>query len=249
MGDQARSEAILSAERKAAARNEIALAVATIALAALFALSAPAKAATYKWVDENGKIHYSDSLPPEQIDKASVQLNKQGVPIKRIDPAPSAEQRKAAEAEAERQKELAKEREVVDRRDRALMQSYTSEDEIELSKTRALATIDAQLQSAQAYSSSLSKRKQELTAQKKASGEKGMAPALERELEGIDTELSKQDGLITIKKKEIETVTAKYEADKKRWRELKAIADANAAAAAANPQTVRPGAVIVKDKK
>jgi len=75
-------------------------------------------AATYKWVDEKGVVHYSDSIPPEAVERGNVQLNKQGVPIKKTDPAPTAEQRKVMQDEAERQKALAKEREITDRRDR-----------------------------------------------------------------------------------------------------------------------------------
>jgi len=189
-------------------------------------------AATYKWVDEKGVVHYSDSIPPEAVDRGNVQLNKQGVPIKKTDPAPTAEQRKAMQDEAERQKALAKEREITDRRDRALRDSYTSEDEIELSKTRALATIENQLQSAQAYVGSLTKRRAILS-EKKASGGDKLPVAEERELEGIDAELAKQEGLIVQKKKEQDTVTAKYDADKQRWREMRSREDAARAAAAA----------------
>jgi hypothetical protein len=190
-----------------------------------FAIGAPALAATYKWVDEKGVVHYTDKLPEGQ-DKTSVELNKQGVPIRRIEPPPSAEARRAKAAEEERQKQLAREREVVDRRDRALMSSYTSEDEIELARNRALATIDTQVQSAQAYSSQLSKRRKELDTKRATFGDKGAPPAFEREMESIESELAKQDALIAEKKRESAAVTARYDADRQRWRELKAISDA-----------------------
>jgi len=125
--------------------------IVTVTMAALL-LATTAAAATYKWVDDKGMVHYTDKMPPEAVDKGSVELNKQGLPVKRTDPAPTLEQRRAKVAEEERQRQLAREREVVDRRDRALMQSYTSEDEIDLARSRALATIDTQVQSAQAYS-------------------------------------------------------------------------------------------------
>lgn len=202
----------------------LACAAAVLAAAAI-ALAAPALSATYKWVDEKGVVHYTDKLPEGQ-DKASVELNKQGVPIRRIEPPPSVEARRAKAAEEERQKQLAREREVVDRRDRALMSSYTSEDEIELARSRALATIDTQVQSAQAYSTQLSKRRKELEAKRATFGDKGAPPAFEREMESIESELAKQDALIAEKKRETAAVTARYDADRQRWRELKAISDA-----------------------
>ena len=200
-----------------------------LAVAAALACAGSAHAATYKWVDDKGGVHYSDKMPPEAIEKGNVELNKQGIPVKRNDPAPTLEQRRAKAAEEERQKSLAKDREVVDRRDRALMQSYTSEDEIDLARSRAVGTIESQLASAQAYSAQLAKRRQELDERRKSFGDKAVPPAIDRELEGIATELAKQDAFIAEKKRESVTVTARYDADKQRWRELRAINDANQA--------------------
>lgn len=194
-----------------------------LAFAALL-FATPASPATFKWVDDKGVVHYSDKMPSDAVDKGSVELNKQGIPVKRIEPAPTLEQRRAKAAEEERQKQIAREREVVDRRDRALMESYTSEDEIELARSRALATIDTQVQSAQAYSVQLGKRRKELEAKRKSYGDKPVAPAVEREMESIDEELGKQDTLVAEKKREAAAVTARYDADKQRWRELRAIA-------------------------
>ena len=40
----------------------------------------PASAAKlYKWVDEDGKVHYSDKVPPEAIRNEHKQLNEHGV--------------------------------------------------------------------------------------------------------------------------------------------------------------------------
>jgi hypothetical protein len=200
---------------------------ALVIAATLLLVAQPSFAALYKWVDEKGVVHYSDKVPPEAIDKGNVELNKEGIPVKRNDPAPTAEQRRAKAAEEERQKALAKEREVVDRRDRALQQSYTSEDEIDLARSRALSTIESQLQSAQAYSVQLVKRRAELDARRKSFGDKPVPAAIEHELESIGSELGKQDAFIAEKKRETAVVTARYDADKQRWRELRAIADAN----------------------
>ena len=200
---------------------------ALVIAATLLLVAQPSLAALYKWVDEKGVVHYSDKVPPEAIDKGNVELNKEGIPVKRNDPAPTAEQRRAKAAEEERQKALAKEREVVDRRDRALQQSYTSEDEIDLARSRALSTIESQLQSAQAYSVQLVKRRAELDARRKSFGDKPVPPAIDHELESIGSELGKQDAFIAEKKRETAMVTARYDADKQRWRELRAIADAN----------------------
>jgi len=200
---------------------------ALVIAAAALLVSQPSLGALYKWVDEKGVVHYSDKVPPEAIDKGNIELNKDGVAVKRTEPAPTPEQRRAKAAEEERQKVLAKEREVVERRDRALQQSYTSEDEIDLARARALSTIESQLVSAQAYSVQLTKRKAELEARRKSFGDKPVPAPIDHELESIGSELGKQDAFIAEKRRETAMVTARYDADKQRWRELRAIADAN----------------------
>jgi hypothetical protein len=217
--------------------HSVVLVAATLALGVT--LAAPAAAATYKWVDEKGHVHYSDKMP-EASDKGSVELNKQGVAVRRIEPPPTPEQRRAKVADEERQKQLAREREVVDRRDRALMQSYTSEDEIDLARSRALGTIDTQVQSAQAYSVQLNKRRTELEAKRKSYPDKTVPPAVEREMESIDSELARQDSLIADKKRESAAVTARYDADRQRFRELRAIAPAKEGGAGSTAASAAP---------
>ncbi|MFO1310959.1 MAG: DUF4124 domain-containing protein [Burkholderiales bacterium] len=203
--------------------------------AAALAVAAPlALAATYKWVDEKGVVHYTDKLPPEAVDKSNVQLDKQGRAVKQTEAAPTAEQKRVkAEAEA-REKQLAKERELVERRDRALLSTYTMESEIDLARRRALATIDQQIQSANAYTVQLTKRKGELEAKKSAAkaGQEATPAVLERELATLDTELARQADLVAAKQKEIVLVNVRYDADLKRWRELRAAAEAQMNAAA-----------------
>lgn len=207
---------------------------------ALSALSVPhALAATYKWVDEKGVVHYSDHIPPEAVNKGNVQLDKQGVPIKRTDPAPTVEQRKARAEEEARAQQLARERELVERRDRALLSTYTTESEIDLARSRALATIDQQVQSSSAYTTQLSKRKGELDERKAALGDKPVPPVLERELANINSELAKQADLIAAKEKEALVVNARYDADKKRWRELRAATEAQMNGTAPKPTTAQ----------
>ena len=213
-----------------------------LALVLLVALTTagPAAAALYKWVDEKGVVHYADKMPAEAVDKGSVELNKQGIPVKRTDPAPSAEQRRVKQAEDERQKQLAREREVVDRRDRALLQSYTSIQEIDLARSRALGTLDSQVQSAQAYTSALVKRRQELEAKRKSYGDKPVPAAIDRELESIAGELVRQDSLIAERKHDIAMVVAKYDAERQRYQELLATARTREQAQAASGNGMQP---------
>lgn len=206
------------------------------------ALAPALHAATYKWVDEKGVVHYTDKIPPEAVNKANVQLDKQGVPVKKTEPALTPQQVKAKADEDERQKQLAKEREIVDRRDRALLATYTMESEIDLARRRALSTIEQQIQSSTAYSTQLAKRKAELDDKKASLGDKPMPPVLERELANTNVELAKQADLVGAKQREVVLVNARYDADKKRWRELRAATEAQMNATARAQGTGTQGA-------
>jgi hypothetical protein len=235
--------------RVRAARHPFERALLIVAAAAslvvAFGLAGAARGATYKWVDEKGVVHYTDKIPPEAVNKGSTVLDKQARPTKRIDPALTPEQRRAREAEEEQKRIAAKAQEEIARRDRALIASYTTEAEIELAKSRALATIDAQLDSSRAYFARLDKRKAELGKRREALGDNQIPQALERELEGNAVELAKTGKLIEQKSKERAATVARYDADKARWKELRAVADANAAAAAAPAQAVAaPGRAV-----
>ena len=106
-----------------------------------------------------------------------------------------------------------------------------------------MATVETQIASARAYLAQLEKRKLDVDARKKKFGDKPIPPALERESENIDGEVRKNTELVAQKQRELVAVSARYDADKARWRELKAQADANEAAVrgAGRPTVIGPG--------
>jgi len=225
-------------------KRSVLLAGLLLVLALAYTASREAHAATYKWVDEKGIVHYSDKMPPDAVNRAHVELDRQGRQVTKIDRAATPEEIRARAAEADRQRQEAKEQEVVARRDRALLASYTREEDLDLARSRALTTIDGQMQSARVYQSALAKRQQELNDQKQSYGSKGVPPAVERELESLDSELAKTNALIEAKKQESLGVAAKYDTDKQRWRTLKANADA-AAGTVSTTQTGGTAATVL----
>ena len=193
---------------------------------------APASAQQlYKWTDEKGNVHYTDKAPDA---RGGVVLDKQGRQVRSIEAPLTPEQARVREAEAEKQKVSAKEHENAARRDRALLSSYTTEAEIDLAKARASATYEGQIQSAQAYLQQLTKRKQEIDGRKQNFKDKPVPPQLDHDSQVVDAEYAKNSDLVARMRRELATVVAKYDADKARWRELKALESANAAAQAGN---------------
>lgn len=81
----------------------------------------------YRWVDADGKVHYSDSLPPEAVDQARRELSaRTGLTVGEVHASPTDEERAAmAEIEA-----AARAQEDARQRDLILLASYPSEDEL-----------------------------------------------------------------------------------------------------------------------
>ena len=206
-------------------KRSVILAVVLLLLALAYTASRDAHAVTYKWVDDKGIVHYADKMPADAVNRGHVELDRQGIQFKKTDRALTADEVRARADDVERQRQEAKEREVLARRDRALLASYTREEDLDLARQRALTTIDGQMQSARVYAAALVKRQQEIIEKKQTYGNKPVPPVLDRELESVEAELVKTNALIETKKQESLGVAAKYDADKQRWRMLRANAD------------------------
>jgi len=110
------------------------MAFKTLAVALLLT-AASAHAQMYRWVDGNGRVHYSDTPPTTYQQSGGAELGKQGNVIRRTQS--EAERRADAERQAE-QKRIDQERQKQVQLDRALTQTYTTEAEIDLARDRAL---------------------------------------------------------------------------------------------------------------
>lgn len=196
--------------------------LAALLAASMLALAANAQAALYKWTDERGTVHYSDKMPADAVNRASFQLNRQGMTIRKTEQArPVAQRVPKTESDEQQLRQAERDRVIAARRDRALIESYTSEAEIELAKSRAVATIDGQVQSAQAFIAQMQKRRDELESKKATFSPRPVPGSIVREIETIDGEVRRQNDFVAGKQKESANVAARYEADKQRFRELR----------------------------
>lgn len=110
--------------------------------------------ATYSWVDDEGVMHYGDSIPPEYADKPKNVVNEHGVTVDHIRGKKTAE-----EIEAERvAAELALQKELQNRADRALLATYQTVDEIEMHRDRRIELFQAQSRVTELYLRNLDRR-------------------------------------------------------------------------------------------
>ena len=173
----------------------------------------------YRWVDSNGRVQYSDTLPASYQKSGAAELNKQGQVIKRTT---SAAER---EVEAAARREQAKLKRISDnqaRLDRALTSTYTSEAEIDLARDRALAHHKLAIQGAEIRAKAVAVTLKELQARadKITQARRPVPPNLRTQL--VQSEKERLELKQTVLKNEeaLIKVREKYEADKQRFRVL-----------------------------
>lgn len=114
--------------------------------AVLLSCSFSAQAKIYKWIDEEGQMHFGDEIPPKYIIREHDELSNSGVVIKHRDAAKTAEQ-KAEERriEYERKKAALIEKKKK-QRDRVLLDTYTTERDLLVARDSRMEAVDAQIQ-------------------------------------------------------------------------------------------------------
>jgi len=123
------------------------LLIALLAIGTAFSLSVSAK--TFKWVDDQGVTHYGEIIPPEYASKNRDTLNKSGAVIKSQEIL-SPEQRHAKEAESVKKNADAVIIKDQKRYDKSLTSTYSSVEEIELSRTRNIKQVESRINSIKA---------------------------------------------------------------------------------------------------
>ena len=120
-----------------------------IALLSLFVIlmSSPfiAQAKMYKWVDENGQMHFGDKIPEKYLMKEHDELNEHGIRTRHREAAKTPEQK----AEARRLEREKKKAELVAKkkkqRDRVLLDTYTTERDLTVARDSRLDAVGSQI--------------------------------------------------------------------------------------------------------
>lgn len=201
--------------------------LAVIAAAALFAAPLVAQAQpkteryTYRCTGKDGKKYYGSTIPNACLGMPVDQLNERGIRVKRIDPEGDEKARLAKEAEQKRLAEEAAEKRELLRRNRALLATYTSEKDIESARKRALTDNARAIKDAQARIESLKKRRAAYDKEMEFYKESDKAPQkLQDDIRTTEVDLEATQGLLEAKQKDAASINAKYDADRRLYREL-----------------------------
>lgn len=193
------------------------LLVASAALCTAFCFNAEAR--LYKWVDENGTTHYGETIPPEYAGRDAKKLEK-GRVVDRNDTFDSGKKDAAKDATVDKATIEAK------RRDDALLNSYTNEQEIDLARDRNLMQVEARINSYTILLKSAQSTLDDLHKESDAITQKGrkIPQSLTEDIAEAEARVAKMQKDLDTSQKESEAVKARYEADKQRYRQLKGLA-------------------------
>ena len=196
-----------------------------VALILGLSFSLPATAKLYKWVDENGTTHYGETIPPEYADKDRAELNKAGRVIKKKEVLTPEELRaERSTKEQENAKKLDEDKAALDgkRRDKALIDTYSNADEIDLARKRNLQQIELRIAGVNANlkiaNNNLLGLQKEVDTYTKAS--KAIPKDLQDDLQEAQARLDKLQKDMEKAQAEMAAMNARYDADKVRYREL-----------------------------
>ncbi len=119
-------------------------------LAIILASSAfSAQAKMYKWVDDEGQMHFGDKIPPKYLVKEHDELNEQGVQVKHKAAAKTPEEKAAERRLRYEQKKAALIEKRKKQRDRVLLDTYTTERDLIVARDSRLDAVGSQIQLAE----------------------------------------------------------------------------------------------------
>jgi len=204
----------------------------SVAVLAAAPLLAQAQAYTYRCTSAEGKKYYGSAIPMQCAGRLVEMLNPGGTVVKRLDPAAEEKERAAKAVKEGRRPEQSIAERDEERRNRALLATYTSVKDIEDARARALSDNAQQAGRFERRIGDLRARRvryeKELETYKK---DGKISTTVEDNIKNVDLEIAAQEGLLNAKRGEVPSINAKYDEDKKRYAEASAKAGAAVKAA------------------
>jgi hypothetical protein len=182
---------------------------------------------TFRWVDEQGVIHYSDSVPAPAAGRDREVMNAQGVPVRHLDAQKSAEQ---LAADARERAAVIKARQ----HDTFLMTTYTSVKDIEALRDSRLEQLKTQRAAGQQYIETLRSRLSALQTRAQAyrpysanDGARAMPDDLAENLVRTVDEMRTQTNALAKESEDETQLRAQFQADIERYKELHTLHSTN----------------------
>lgn len=176
----------------------------------------------YRWVDEDGVVHYSDTLPPNEIQRGHAELSDNGVQLETVPPVKTPEEL-ARDRELERMR--AEQQRLIDAQaadDALLLRTYPSADDIALARSTKLESINSAIEMKRSMIRLHQRRLIQLygeAADLERAG-KPVSEELQTRIERAETAISEAYTRILNHERQRQEVRAKFDHDLARYHEL-----------------------------
>ena len=176
--------------------------------------SSVAQASLYRWVDENGKVHFSDKVPPSMAQKGHTSLTKNGVESERVVSSEELKLKKEKHqenAKLEEEKTEAKLAEEEQKRlDDQLLATYESREEIISAYRKKISLLDQSIGILSARDESLSQKLVRLSKQRKSTKEEMSRLTLSMQIDNTHESLQEYRKAITVNESDRKIILGQY---------------------------------------
>ena len=213
----------------------LAITVTTLIVMAGGASDARAAGRIICWKDETGKVvGCGDRVPPEYRGSATKELDSRGITRKTtVTPEEAArrraEEQEQARKEAEERQRLAEEQ----RQNRALLATYANEQEIDDRRDREIEQVEAQIRQLDVSLKNVNERRADLEKRRDVAANdkylKSSVPELQMDLDKVVAEQRRLEQRIASQEKIKQSIRARFEQQKARFRALRGGSSAPAA--------------------
>ena len=193
---------------------------AWLLLASLPVAAQTSQLSLYSCTTTAGKSITADLPPAECWNRPIKELRADGSTRRIIEPPLTPEQRTAREAEERRQLDEAEKRRSQMRKDVALLETYGTEQDIEDARVRALQTREAVIERAHKRMDDLKGERKKLEDEKEFYTKRDMPEKLKRSFAGNAEAMVQQEKVIADANAEKARVSARFDAERERFREL-----------------------------
>ena len=168
----------------------------------------------------NGRTYTGDRTPAECANSEMRELNRDGS-VRKVIPRPmSVDEQRAQALEAKKRLEEAEKLEAQRRRDRSLLEAYANEQEIEDSRTKALDVSKQVIKRAESRLDRMASEKKKLDDESEFYKKRDLPDHIKRAYATNAQDKTTEQKVIKEAELEMQRINERFDAEKKRFREL-----------------------------
>ncbi len=198
-----------------------------LAISIALVLASSAQAGLYRWVDDNGKVHFSDKVPAAASKKTHTKLNKSGDITGQIDPAAKQRKLDRIEARNKEKEQLAEIRRMkakaqakIQQKDDNLLSTYENENELVRFFMSKIKMVEGHTKILEAQNQVLNKKVDKLKVKATNTEHDPTLKTIAKKIVNINKTLEQYQQALNENDKQLLNLTKNYQSDLARFKEL-----------------------------